>query len=406
MKLKRFKEKNNKRTSIILFTITCILLVSGVILYRTFAIFEVKTNQNVIKGTVQDPGNIYFAFYKDSEIQKDMPSIGEGYVLDEEASYCGVTGSNDNDITVSLTENYTILVHGVTTSRTKCNLYFVKGNFIQGKGIPIVEKDDGLYEVKHEDYTGEEAGWKNTEYRFAGSNPNNYITFNEELWRIIGLVNVKTSDETIEQRLKIIKNTPLEENKSWDDNNSNDWTKSSTMEYLNGEYYNKLKDNTKSMIDENITWNIGSNGIYESTVVSEYYVRERGTETYNSQPSEWKKEEENNFHSIGLIYPSDYGWATSGGSERQECLSKSIFNWSSTSCASSDWLIDDNIWTMTSYKDANSVFLLSSFGHIYSTIPNDPANVFPVLYLKSNVKILNDGQEGNKEKPFHLISIS
>ena len=63
MTLKSFKEKDKKRTSIIVFTIVCILLVSGVILYRTFAIFEVKTNQNVIKGTVQDPGNLYFAFY-------------------------------------------------------------------------------------------------------------------------------------------------------------------------------------------------------------------------------------------------------------------------------------------------------------------------------------------------------
>ena len=73
MKLKKFKQKDNKRIWIIVFTIMCILLVSGVILYRTFAIFEVKKNQNIIKGTVQDPGNLYFAFFKDNEIQKDIP---------------------------------------------------------------------------------------------------------------------------------------------------------------------------------------------------------------------------------------------------------------------------------------------------------------------------------------------
>ena len=87
MKLKKFKERDNKRIGIIIFTIVCILLVSGVILYRTYAIFEVKTNQNVIKGTVQDPGNIYFAFYVNNEIQKDMPKKESEYVLDEEASY-------------------------------------------------------------------------------------------------------------------------------------------------------------------------------------------------------------------------------------------------------------------------------------------------------------------------------
>ena len=62
MKLEKFTEKDNKRIGIIVFTIVCILLVSGVILYRTFAIFEVKTNQNVINGQVQDIGDLEFAF--------------------------------------------------------------------------------------------------------------------------------------------------------------------------------------------------------------------------------------------------------------------------------------------------------------------------------------------------------
>ena len=123
MKLERFKEKNKKRTGIFVFTIVCILLVSGVILYRTFAIFEVKTNQNIIKGTVEDPGNIYFAFYVDNKIQKDMPDRNGGFVLDEEASYCGVNGNKIDTVKVSLTEDWKIVVSGVTTSRTKCNLF-------------------------------------------------------------------------------------------------------------------------------------------------------------------------------------------------------------------------------------------------------------------------------------------
>ena len=58
MKLKRFKERDHKRMGIVIFTLLCIFLVSGVILYRTFAIFEVKTNQNMIKGKVGDMGEI------------------------------------------------------------------------------------------------------------------------------------------------------------------------------------------------------------------------------------------------------------------------------------------------------------------------------------------------------------
>ncbi len=63
MKLKSFKKKDKKKIGIILFTITCILLITGVVLFRTFAIFEVNSNFNVINGTIEDPGDIYFAFY-------------------------------------------------------------------------------------------------------------------------------------------------------------------------------------------------------------------------------------------------------------------------------------------------------------------------------------------------------
>ena len=74
MKLQRFKERDNKRIGIIVFTVACILLVSGVILYRTFAIFEVKTNQNIINGQVQSMGDLEFVFYKDDVITKNVPT--------------------------------------------------------------------------------------------------------------------------------------------------------------------------------------------------------------------------------------------------------------------------------------------------------------------------------------------
>ncbi len=400
MKLKKFKEKDKKRIGIIVFTLACILLVSGVVLYRTFAIFEVKTNQNVIKGTVQDPGNIYFAFYYDGGIKKEMPVKDNGYVLDEEASYCGVNGSHDDNIKVTLTEDYVIQVHGVTTSRTKCNLYFVKGKFIQGKGIPIVEDGDGLYEVKHEDYNGEETGWKTTELRFAGSNPNNYITFNSEIWRIIGLVNVLTSDNLVEQRLKIIKNDNIGEYgrdyKKWsgsatNDLGSNDWTDSQLMEMLNGIYYNSEKgtcwkkgekdvsfstecnfDGTvdsegnglkkvQNLIDKNIIWNLGGllsdSSQYNSAVANDWYNFERGTEVYKGnivRPTEWNRENTKDsngqsktelFHSIGLMYPSDYLYATNGGSlGRSNCFSKPSLDWktssSSEQCSLNDWILN------------------------------------------------------------------
>ena len=56
----------------------------------------------------------------------------------------------------------------------------------------VVESGDGLYKDAYEDNV----------YTYRGSNPNNYVTFNEESWRIIS---VNTSDNTI----KIIKTESL-----------------------------------------------------------------------------------------------------------------------------------------------------------------------------------------------------
>ncbi len=48
MKLEKFKPKNPKKTGIIIFTVTCILLIAGVFFYTSFASFEVKQDFNII----------------------------------------------------------------------------------------------------------------------------------------------------------------------------------------------------------------------------------------------------------------------------------------------------------------------------------------------------------------------
>ena len=60
MKLERFKEKNNKKKSIITFTICCVLLIVGAFFYQSFALFETRENFNLINGNVSDPGDLYF----------------------------------------------------------------------------------------------------------------------------------------------------------------------------------------------------------------------------------------------------------------------------------------------------------------------------------------------------------
>ena len=159
MKLKRFKERDNKKIGIIVFTIACILLVSGVILYRTFAIFEVQTNQNVINGQAQGMGDLEFAFYQDDgdgkgdHIVKTAPIKDSGYSLDTSSSYCvdllndeQVSNVNWND------EKWSLELKNVSTSKTKCYLHFKKvykdqilngadPDLINGRLVPVKISD-------------------------------------------------------------------------------------------------------------------------------------------------------------------------------------------------------------------------------------------------------------------------
>ena len=430
MKLERFKEKDNKKTGIVIFTIVCILLVSGAILYRTFAIFEVKTNQNVIHGTVQDPGNLYFAFYVDNEIQKDMPQKNGEYIFDEDNSYCGVTGVNEHDENIQLEfdkERWSITVLGLKTSRTKCNLKFVSGAYILDKPVKAVTSGDGLYKVTHgEEVSGtlNDADFKQTEWRFAGINPNNYITFNNETWRIIGLVNVMTGENTVEQRVKIVKTTPLAEKKMWDSNKSNDWTQSSLMKYLNIDYYNEaniviadtLQDTTsKKMIDEGIIWNLGSRNSSQDATANMFYKSERSKTVDDNLSATWPRTNDNSIAArIGLIYPSDYGYATSGGTYgREKCYEYSLNNWNATAygyeCMNSDWLKpnDGLTWTMTyRINSVSNVLVIDARGNLGDDYSGTNNLVFPVIYLQTNVKIINDKQDGSDSKPYHIQQIS
>ena len=133
MKLKKFKETNNKRIGIIAFTIVCIMLVAGAVFYRTFAIFEVKTNQNVINGTVQGMGDIEFAFYQNDggsdgdKIVKEAPKKEEGYILNTEKSKCIdlTTGEQSSNISWD-NEKWEANLKNIKTTKTKCYLHFDK----------------------------------------------------------------------------------------------------------------------------------------------------------------------------------------------------------------------------------------------------------------------------------------
>ena len=474
MKLEKFKERDKKRIGIIVFTITCILLVCGAVLYRTFAIFEVKTSQNVIKGKVEDPGNLYFAFYQkneesgDYEIKKDMPQKGSGYYFNSKESYCAVNGVKDDSIIPWFDKDgWAVTVTGLKTSRTKCNLYFEKGeNLIDKISSLLITAEDGgetgLYKVTHEDakitYTDDETKQnelKKDELRYAGKDPNNYVWFNHELWRMIGLVNTPEG-----QRVKLVRNESIGKF-TWDRstlevNNGygiNEWSQSKIMKLLNPGYeYNRDENNmlvnnslywngmngkcftdssilsdcqfeyglkySSSLIDF-ITWNYGSNFLNEGSSFNTYriYEAERSNNNRRGCTSGEQCDDGaiNTYYlqgRIGLLYLSDFGYATSGGTYgRDNCLNATmyrLFESSYQSCLANNWLLptfeEKYYWSMIptqEYNRSSVVYVIRYDGMVYGGGIIDDGAIKPVLYLKTDVVNLSNNL-GSKNSPYIL----
>ena len=128
------------------------------------------------------------------------------------------------------------------------------------------------------------------------------------------------------------------------------------------------------------------------------YDYEREKEVYNGRPIEWMGR-------VGLLYPSDYGYATGGGAstDRNTCLNKELYNWFSWSdCFNNDWLKKSSShWTITSLSsNGGRAFLVSSSGRVNDEFVGYATSIFPVVYLDSNTMIFSG--KGTNSEPFEL----
>ena len=241
-----------------------------------------------------------------------------------------------------------------------------------------------------------------TDYRYIGADPNNYVEFNDEVWRIIGVFTVDDGTGKMEQRFKIMRNDSIGDI-AWDSNNTNDWPNATLNTNLNsGDYWtNSLSEDAKNMIGDTV-WYLGGTANYDSAsngLASHLYSYERGTTVYSGRSTSWTGK-------VGLMYPSDYGYATSGGTttDRNSCLNKELYYFNRVSdCYNNDWIFNlFNQWTITPRTSYSyEVFRLSSAGYLdYITANNDNSGVRPVIFLKSSIKIV-DG-DGSSRNPYIL----
>ena len=264
---------------------------------------------------------------------------------------------------------------------------------------------------------------KDVNLRYTGATANNYVKFNNETWRIIGIFNVFNNEtKKVEKMIKIIRNESLGLY-SWDTSNSkvndgkeiNEWSQAKLMYELNTDYIDMSKsgttkwykgpENAQNEIYEyskninsdsmdkiaNVKWNTGGT-IYGVNVITSYN-QERGTINVDNptdgivRNSYWDGK-------IGLLYPSDYGYASSNNICRNQL--------SSPDCKNNNWIfIGMSQWTITPYKNS-SMRSFSSLEHgiINDTNVSNPSNVRPTIFLKNHVKIIRG--EGTNSNPYQI----
>ena len=312
------------------------------------------------------------------------------------------------------------------------------------------DSGSGVYKVEHSSIAAGSSATGSTipavtDYRYYGSNPNNYICLDMEgqrtcpdkhLYRIIGSIYEEKENTN---RIKAIKATPLTDGTtkgfSWDYTSSGSYSNiwatvtsgnysnslssgSQLMKLLNsglwwkgtsGSYYNnsttattlnftnyKLSDKAKSYISTS-RYYLGGYTTSNEVMTNQFYAYERGTNRYGSNPLYWDG-------MVGLMYLSDYGYAAGNS-----CVTGTDpFNYDS-GCKNKDWLwmtnssdyTNDYEWVMSPYSgDSVSAFHVASSGYVDDGDDN-VFNVYsarPVFYLTSSTSI-TDGT-GTSTDPY------
>ena len=271
--------------------------------------------------------------------------------------------------------------------------------------------------------------------RYYGSNPNNYVSFNNELWRIIGVFG---------NNVKLVRKDSLGE-LSWDSSDStinsgngiNQWGESTYEDeslyegadlqvYLNKMYYGgtsvtcyngknnqtttcptgTIDETSKSLIDYHI-WNTGAIEYNTRTDTLAFYSAERGTTngkictsgTYCNdtvtRTTEWTGY-------IGLPYVTDWAYASSESVCETNMQKKDSSNL--LVCKNNNWMQRNTwAWYLSPSADgsyANYAWAVSGDGYASNYSAANSLVVVPSIYLKSNVLI--ESGNGTSSNPYIL----
>ena len=312
------------------------------------------------------------------------------------------------------------------TGYSTCNTTFTEDTNtypkLYDKIISLWNNTDGTNNIFKETHTFDD----NTtyiEYRYEGTDTevNNYVWFNNELWRIIGAFpggTPTTSATSLGNRapstnntVKIIRNDAIG-SFAWDKDNTNNWTTAElNTNILNNLYLNSstgtcnfystsvtkscdfTKIGLKNVLDyiETATWNLGGSSLSNADTM---YKTERGTTVKTSGTPIVTTAK------VGLMYASDYGYSVKNSSCNHSSTSLNSYN--TTACGGSAWLLKNGMeWTLSpNSSNANSVFRVLIGEYVSNSDADSGLGARPVLYLNSNVYYLSG--TGTITDPFQI----
>ena len=356
---------------------------------------------------------------KDEEITcKDVAKIS-----DEDYASCKITFDSEGNAKVSITGKGKFDGLKITNG-TKENAE-VKEITKPTYGMKATEYITNLLE-----YDGEGLKKDNTSdqnIRYYGSNPNNYVRFNNELWRIIGVFG---------NNVKLVRKDSLGK-LSWDSSEStinngdgvNEWSQADLKNYLNTMYYGgttvtcyngqnnqtttcptgTIDETSKSLID-NHTWNTGAIEYNTRIDTLAFYSAERGTKEKicssgnNCNDTVTRKTEWTGY--IGLPYVTDWAYASSESicetnMQKQDSSNAYI-------CKNNNWMHygstwGDYTWYLSPFANTSrafNVWVVLGDGVAGANFASSALAVFPAIYLKSNI-IIESGK-GTSSDPYIL----
>ena len=295
-------------------------------------------------------------------------------------------------------------VHGVRRIRPVISL---KGNLIWKSGDGTSSNPYEVEEltalkladiIKEKSTSNEDGVYNENGYRYEGSNPNNYIymtnksTNEKQIWKIIG---VFPDGENGEEVIRVRRH--YEQGRfptGAFDLNGNLWQDSTLYTNLKNDYNTSNYSGTVKF-----KMYLGTSSSFESYTSSDLYNMERLLNSKGTA-SNYANGVTSYVGEVGLIYPSDYGYAAQASDclrtvkpnsygSNSTCYTK---NWLYQGSSILQWIISPEYYTkysvITIYTDGNLTEYNDSYDYL---TPGDNGAYSPVMALSSEITISGTG---------------